>query len=455
MFGQGSNVQIIERRAVSQVSTEVHREREYAFFEKGIIVVALIFALLNAGNTGVGDAVTSRLATVYSLTKYGTWAIDRPAEEPPIKFEQRTIDKVRVNGHLISSKPPVLPLIMTLEYYLLKNGVGWSLDDEKQTTRIIRFMSFTLIGLSYGAALLFFAKTLGLFVSDPFIRSILLFSLAFCTQLWGYSYHINNHMPATAALMVSLYCGLSLAMNRVNPDKWRFFLFGFAAGLVPALDMPVAVFAAFAGVYLLWKHPSKTLTWGLLGALIPVAIHVVCMWQSTGSILPVQTRNDVYLYEASYWRSPLFVDALNEPKTLYGFHMTFGRSGIFLLFPILVLGLMAAGRALIKPNSLYRGPILSGTVAFLILTAYYIMKTNNYGGEAYGFRWYIGAMPVLLLMSGPLLATVRARWQWILITVMVGISFFSGFECAKSPWGANNQWTTRLVLGPSWGPIDR
>ena len=455
MFRQNSKVQIIERRGASQLPSEVHREREYAFFESGIIVVALIFALLNAGNTIVGDAITSRLATVYSLTKYGTWAIDRPAEEPPIKFEQRTIDKVQVNGHIISSKPPVLPLLMTGEYCLLKGVFGWSLDDEKQTTWIIRFMSFTLIGLSYVVTLVFFAKTLSLFVSDPFIRAILLFSLAFCTQLWGYSYHINNHVPATAALMLSLYYGLSLAMNRLKPDKWRFFVFGFAAGLVPTLDMPVAVFAAFTGIYLLWKHHAKTMVWGLLGALIPLILHTVCMWQSTGNILPVQMRNDIYLYEASYWRSPLFVDALNEPKTLYSFHMTFGRSGIFLLFPILSLGLIAAGCALIKPNTLFRGPILSGAVAFLILAAYYVLKTNNYGGEAYGFRWFIGAMPVLLLMSGPLLSKVHTRWQWILITIMVGVSFFSSFECAKSPWGANNQWTTRLVFGPSWGPVDR
>ena len=455
MFSQNSNVQIVDRRGNGVASNGTHREREYAFFENGILVVALVFALLNAGNSSVGDAITSRLATVYSLTKYGTWAIDRPAEEPPIRFEQRTIDKVWVNGHIISSKPPVLPLIMTGEYVLLNKVMGWSLDDDKQTTRIIRFMSFSLIGLSYMLILVFFSKTLNLFVSDSLTRAILLFSLAFCTQIWGYSFHINNHVPATAAMMVSLYFGLSLALNRVKQERWRFLAFGFTAGLVPTLDMPVAVFAAFAGLYLLWKHPKNTLTLSVLGALLPIVIHVVCMWQSTGSIFPVQTRDEVYLYEASYWRSPLFVDALNEPKTLYGFHMTFGRNGIFLLYPILLLGLVAVGRALFKPNSPHRGLILSGALAFLILTAYYVVKTNNYGGEAYGFRWYIGAMPVLLLMGGPLLSGVRARWQWMVITLMVSISFFSGFECAQSPWGANKQWTIRLLMGPSWGPVDK
>jgi hypothetical protein len=101
----------------------------------------------------------------------------------------------------------------------------------------------------------------------------------------------------------------------------------------------------------------------------------------------------------------------------------------------------------------YRGHVLAGAAGVALLLAYYVLKTNNYGGEAYGFRWGIVAMPVLLLMGAPVLSAIRARWKWLFVGVMIGVSFYSAFECAKSPWGANRAWTARLFLGPSYGPI--
>ena len=55
-------------------------------------------------------------------------------------------------------------------------------------------------------------------------------SLAFCTQLWGYSTTINNHVPAAGALMVALYFAVGLGTGKLAPAAWRFFLFGLAGG---------------------------------------------------------------------------------------------------------------------------------------------------------------------------------------------------------------------------------
>jgi len=117
----------------------------------------------------------------------------------------------------------------------------------------------------------------------------------------------------------------------------------------------------------------------------------------------------------------------------------------------LLVGVASTVRSLCWRKPPYRAHILVGALGFIILTAYYLLKTNNYGGEAYGFRWYIVAMPVLLLMGAPILAGLRARWKWLFVCVMMGVSFYSAFECAKSPWGANRAWTSTLFLGPSYG----
>lgn len=418
-----------------------------------IISLAGVFALIGAQGYLEVDAVNSRLATVYSLFTFGTWNIDRPQESPPIKFEQGTIDKVEIDGRLISSKPPLLPLMMTGEYIALHRVLGWNLDDKPALEKISRLMNFTLVGLAYIAAVVFFAKTLRLFISDPLPRAALLFSLAFGTQLWGYSTHLNNHVPAAGLLVTAIYFALGLSTGKLAPKAWRFAAFGLTGGLVPTLDMPAAIFVLPAGLFLLWKYPAKTLVFSGMAAAIPVTVHLAAIHAATGSFLPVQTRQDVYLYEGSYWRSPLGIDALNQPKCVYLLHMLIGRVGLFSLFPVTFAGVVVAVWALFKKSAPLRGYILAGGAAFFVLTAYYAVKTNNYGGEAYGFRWYIVAMPVLLLMGAPLFASLKKRWHWLIAGIVIAVSFYSAFECAKSPWGSNKEWTVRLFMGPSYGKI--
>src|SRR5690606_13368756 len=127
----------------------------------------------------------------------------------------------------------------------------------------------------------------------------------------------------------------------------------------------------------------------------PLLIHFSIMYEVTGSVLPVQTRKDVYLHESAAWRNPGGLDGLNEPKGTYAFHLLFGRFGTFLLFPVLLVGLAGPALALWKSDAPARGWILAGFAAFVALTLYYIQSTNNYGGAAYGFRWHLGSMPIL------------------------------------------------------------
>ncbi|MFA6241265.1 MAG: hypothetical protein WC655_10070 [Candidatus Hydrogenedentales bacterium] len=429
------------------------------------LVVALacaVVAYLGIGNEQ-GDHAYSRLATVYSLTTYGTWYIDRPAGGPPNPFESWTVDKVMVRGieedgvirggRMISSKPPLLPLVMTGEYLAVRAVTGWSLASEEQTRRILSVMTVTLMGGSYLLALFFFLKTLRLFDIPPGTRILLLVALAFGSQLMGFSTSISNHVPATGLLMVTLYLGLGLSADKLAPVPARFVLFGFFGALVPAVDMPLGIFVVFVGLSLLHRHPRQTLTWVLAGALPPLALHTAIMVAVTGSPLPVQMRKITYLYESSYWRHPMGIDGLNEPKPMYLFHLTFGRCGVYALFPILLAGLAAGLRAVASSKMPHRSFILGGGLGVVVLTYYYVTRTNNYGGEAYGFRWFIGAMPLLLLMAAPLLMSLRRRWQWGLVMLMLAISLYSGWECTRVGWQSGKEWTSR-VFGPPYAQFD-
>jgi hypothetical protein len=427
--------------------------RPFMIVEMLILCCAAVFVLLGTFSRSNGDAANSRLATVLSLTEDGTWYIDRPLDREPNRFEQGTIDKVMVTvdgqPRMLSSKPPMMPLIMTAEYVVMNKLFGLDLNDEEDTQQIIRWMSIFTIGIPYLLTLIFFLKILELYMPDSLTRLILLFSLAFCTQLWGYSTNINNHVPGACCTVIALYFALSLVTGRRSAKAWRFFAFGLAGGLVPTLDMPATVFVFLAGLFLLQKFPGKTLLWTSLGAAVPLGIHFAIMIATTGAPVPVQTRDELYKYRGAYWRHPIQVDALAEPKGEYLFNMTFGRSGVFALYPVLMLGVAAALRALVRRDMPYRRELLTAAAGFVVMSLYYVLKTNNYGGEAYGFRWFIAAMPVLLLMGAPIVRKLRARWEWIFIGLMIGISFYSAWECTGTPWAANQEWTKRF-LGPTY-----
>ncbi|MBX7258889.1 MAG: hypothetical protein K1Y02_21175 [Candidatus Hydrogenedentes bacterium] len=424
-------------------------------------VAALAFAVVAYYGVGnkQGDHAYSRLATVYSLTTDGSWYIDRPEGQPPNPFEDYTVDKVMVRGieedgvvrggRMISSKPPVLPLIMTGEFLAIRAATGWSLDDETQARRVLDVMTVTIMGGSFLLTLVFFLKTLRLFAIPPGVRLVLLVALAFGTQLMGFSTSISNHVPAAGVLMVASYFGLGLAAEKLAPVPARFVAFGFFGALVPELDMPLGVFVFFIGLSLLTRFPRQTLSWVLMGALPPLALHVAIMMAVTGSPLPVQMRKITYLFEDSYWRHPLGIDGLSEPKPVYLFHLTFGRCGVYALYPILLAGLAAGLKAVVNPNVKYRSLVLGGGLGVIVLTYYYVTRTNNYGGEAYGFRWFIGAMPILLLMAAPLLAGLRKRWQWAFVSMMMAISLYSGVECMRVGWESGKEWTSR-IFGPPY-----
>lgn len=432
--------------------TEHHREdvhRLSRICQILVLCMALVFVVLGTYARSFGDTANSRLATVLSLTQHGTFYLDRPLDEEPNRFEQGTIDKVMAKGHILSSKPPMMPIYMTAQYLAIHTLLGLDLTQPEDTPQIIRLMTMTLVGLSYMLILIFFARMLELFVADPMTRLLLLFALAFCTQIWGYSTNINNHVPGTCLTVMAVYWALGLASGKLAPTPWRFLAFGLTGGLVPTVDTPAAIFVFVAGLFVLKAHPRQTLVWTALGAALPLAVHGLIMWNLTGSPLPVQTRDELYKYRGAYWRHPIEVDALNEPKLNYLFHITLGRVGLFSLYPITMIGIVGAIRAIFRRDTPHRVAILAGFAAFMVLTAYYVVKTNNYGGQAYGFRWFIPAMPVLLWMGAPVIASLRTRWQWIFIGLMLGVSFYSAWECTVTPWQANQEWTIRF-LGPSY-----
>ena len=423
-----------------------------------IIAVALLLSCIGAFYSSQGELASSRLATVYSLTQHGTWYIDQP-DNP---FTPNTIDKVVVRGddadgvmrggRMISSKPPVMPLMMTGIYVVAHAVAGWELTNERDVDSLMVLTTIVLVGGAFLLTLIFFFKILNLFDLTPGQKLFLLAALAFGTQLAGFSITISNHVPAAGALTVALYFALGQIAGKHPPEAWRFAAFGFFGSLVPTLDMPAGIYVAAAGVGLLCSFPRQAATWCVLGGLAPLAVHFVATWYATGALVPVQMRETTYMYETAYWRHPLGIDALSEPKLTYLFHTTFGRCGLFLLFPVLLLGPIGAVVSMRSDSVIIKRGALAGFVCFLVLVAYYVKSTNNYGGESYGFRWYIASMPVLLMMAIPAMMRINRSWKWAIVCLMFIVSMYSTIECANVGWESGREWSSR-IFGPAYEQV--
>ncbi len=408
-----------------------------------VIFVAFATLCWRAQDPPLSQTALSRLASVVSLTQDGTWYIDRPASEPPNPFESRTIDKVAVRDRLISSKPPLMPWIMAWEYRALRGLFGWTLDNMEDTRRVLYAYTLTFCVLPWTAALMAATALLRGTVESPGGRLIALLALAFGSQVFGFGAVFNNHVPAAAALLI---CTCLVLHVRASSESRPVVAAaaGLLGGFTLAFDVPNGIYVVALGLMLMATGRIRNWIPFGLAAAVPVAMQSYLLFTITGSPEPVQLHPELYFYESSYWRNPLGVDAFSEPKGRYLSNMTFGNRGIFLLYPVLLVGAFGFGWALIRTVT-HRAEILIGGLCFGIVLAYYTLQTNNYGGEVYGMRWLIPSMPVLVLMGLPVWRRAGNRAVVGLLVLALGVSAYSAWQCGASPWTSGQEWTVGLL----------
>jgi len=428
---------------LSDDSTFLTQRRLYFLLPAGVFLAAALYTIGGTLDRNArGDTTYSRLATVNALTTRGTFYL---ADDDP--FLRRTVDKIYVDGQYMSSKPPVLPLLMTAQYLVVRAVTGWSLDNPEDLRSLVDVFTLTFVGLPFLLMVGLVWRIGTWFLESNFARAFLMGALAFGTQAGGYATVFNNHVLPASMLTACMYIAIDLFLRKAPPTPLRMMMLGVVSSLAVTIDMPSVFFVAPLSVAVLLRYPREALLWAAPIALVPIVVQTIVYLRYTGSPLPVQTNPEWYRFETSYWRVPRGSDALAEPRLLYLFHMTFGRNGIFMLFPVTLLGLAGAWNALRRADTGLGVVVGSALLGFLLLTAYYGLTTNNYGGSAFGFRWYIIASPVLLLGAIPVLKRLHRPVHWVVPAVLAAVSVFSTAQCVLHPWTADAEWTVHL-FGP-------
>lgn len=425
----------------------------------------------------------SRWAAVRALVDEGTFVVGRrgPAtdsEGRPVPLARRdkgiifedgwgSVDKVLhpQRQEFYSTKPPLLTVIAAGEYWLMKHLFGWSIVEDRWL--VIPLILVTLNVVPLVIYLWVLAELAERLARTDWSRYFVVAAAGFATLVTPFLISFNNHTVATAAAAVALYASVR-ALETGGRPIWL-ALAGLAAGFTACNELPAAALAAGLGVYLLYRFPGRTLTYYLPGPVVFAALLLGLNYWQLGEWWPAYLKADSewYQYEGSHWLPPGqtkpgidYAGRNGETKAAYAFHLLVGHHGWFSLTPIMLLALPGMLLALLQrsPASPRRGleerdyapqvALLTFLVSAVVI-AFYIVRTDNYGGWSNGPRWLMWLTPLWLLCLLPVLDVLaRSRAGRGFALLLLALSTLSMSYQFWNPW--RHPWLYNWMESRGW-----
>jgi hypothetical protein len=194
-----------------------------------------------------------------------------------------TIDMVKHDGHLYSSKPPLFPTLVAGQYWIIKRLSGATLATHPYA--IGRFMLITINVVPLVIAMLLLASLVERFGTTNWGRFFVMAAAAFGTFLTTFSIVLNNHLPGAISALIAVYAVVRIWFDDERRLRY-FFLAGLFAAFAAANELPALALLAAIGVGLIWKAPRQTLYAFVPGVLLVVAAFFATNWIAHKSLAP-------------------------------------------------------------------------------------------------------------------------------------------------------------------------
>lgn len=384
-------------------------------------------------------------ATSFLELDYALWAHHSFALGSASSFTPGTVDDFIYKGSYYSALAPGTA-ILGLPFA----GVGFLLDGH-----------FTLFGYSTVTAEFFVAIAnavaativylLGRLLSfDKRVSVFLGFAYAFSTISWPFATYFFQSDVSAMFCLLAVY--LTLRAVRIPSERITDALgAGLAVSVAMLVDYINAVFLPILFLFLVFslrrargrlvRIAGSFAFSGLLG-IIMIGLY---NYASFGS--PLRGSEQLYLNASSVFAEfsyPLYSGAYLNLFTPY--------RGLFVFDIILVLGLV--GFYEMFRGSLYRNEATLFLVCFLAIFVPYSMWYDPTGGEGFGPRFLVAAIPFMLLPAGVVLQKAD-RKMWVLAYLMYLVGVFingvAGVTQAVTPMYSDGtfpflQWTFPLFL---------
>jgi hypothetical protein len=406
-----------------------------------------------------GSNDRSRWATVRALVDENTYSIGRRENHTEATGYRDTgiitesdyagIDRVMdpATGKFYSSKPPLFAAVVAGGYWVLKHALGWDIVRDRWPVVVTLLLLVNVLPFAVYLAVL--ARLIDLLAATDFGRLYGFTVATVGTFVVTFQPTLNNHTPGA-------YCALFAVapLLGAGPTRRQLALSGFFAGLAVTFELPAATLLAGLGL-LVTLGCGRRAIFFTATAVVPVAALLACNYAAFGTVVPVYEKFETewYRYPGSHWSrlgtpAGKGIDFLDEPKWLYGFHLTLGHHGWFSLTPVWVVGLVGLASLARRRPSKWLSPArfaqLTLAVSAVVL-GFYVYKTNNYGGNAACARWLLWLTPLWVLgAAAGADAAGRSRWGRWLAGLALGVSAFSAAYATWNPW--RPPWLQQLLF---------
>jgi hypothetical protein len=387
-----------------------------------VVLTATFIAVLSARPWAESFNDGSRLAVVESLVDYHTLAIDRSifVDTPRLDSPRRqlpyppeldqlsidgTMDRVRVNGHFYSDKPPTQSLLMAGVYQVLQWTFGLRARDRADL--FCYLMTLTSSGLAYVVAVVCtyrLGRTLGL--SDGWSVA-LCGSLGLATVALPYSRHVNSHIVLLAAA-VPLFERLSaFARAGKPPGAGSLLLVGTLAGFGYALEQGGGLLL-LGGVLLLltWRWRLRAVLLAGLGALPWVVLHHGLTYAVAGTLAPINSIPEYFDYPGSRFNAANMTGRWHHAGlwdfASYAGMLLFSDRGFLEANLPLLLAVPAVPFLLWREKGM-RLEILFAVGWTVGTWLIYAALSNNYAGVCCSVRWFVPLLAPGFFLLGLLL----------------------------------------------------
>lgn len=375
-----------------------------------------------------------------------------------------TIDMVKHDGHLYSSKPPLFATLVAAEYWVLYNVFHLSLGSHPYQVAWIVLLTFNWLPmLAYLWAMQRLAERLS---ENPWCHAFIVGGAAFATFVPTFVNTLNNHLPG--AVCAALGLELSLRILQDGQQRWwMFLLLGLIMSLGVTFELPALALWMALLVILAWSTRRPAVLWYLAGSLVIAAAFFYTNWLAHGTLTPPYAHRSGgegenwydYEYEVrgrkveSYWRNPVGIDKGEPSVAVYAFHVLVGHHGIFSLTPLWLLTVLGLWLGSVSSRRLEKRLLfLTIFVVSAVCILFYIFRPQpdrSYGGMSCCFRWVIWLTPLWLFGLIPALERLaKSKPGRAVALVLLGISAFSAAYPTWNPW--THPWIYRWLEWAGW-----
>ncbi|MFQ6051670.1 MAG: hypothetical protein ACE5K4_08250 [Candidatus Hydrothermarchaeota archaeon] len=408
--------------------------------KKLIVIFFLIFTIFTKTYPNSWNDA-SRMNTIESLVERGTFIIDNST------FFNIGADKVFINGHFYSDKPPVLSFLASGLYLILHKFFNLSFNSSDRNSLPYYLLTLFICGLSSVLLSFFFYKSLSLLGVEERLKYILVGSLIFGTLVFPYTTVFNNHIVAACLLFISFYLLLKTKFCQ-NGFKGEIFLTSFLTSLAATIDIPSGgiFFISFLFYILADNKLRKHAYIYLSGALIPLSLHALLNIQITGDLKPAYLHPEYFKWEGSPWLEEEFKGVISGIKfnhdllfiLKYSFHCLFGYRGLFSYSPILLFSLPMFFRAIKNNTQNLRKEILMIFLSCFLIVSFYVTFSTTYGGMCYGMRFFIPFTPLIFFISAIYICESSSERLLKMFYVFLSISLIISLIGVYNPWSGGD-----------------